>query len=147
MTSHNRPDPALWKERLAPYEAEIRQSFGEDWTWTTGGCFAFAEAFHAAFGGEFYGLCRVEEGVEDFAVDHALVMLDDVLYDHDGPFDTSKIRTDQVIKHRDEDYVFWFEDDFFHDEGWEAIHIVLRECAAAAGYSKENTGTRAPGMG
>lgn len=128
-------DPEIWKARLAHHVAPMNEGypFGE-WTWTTGGCFAFAEAFHAAFGGEFYGVCRVTDD-EDLPVDHALVKLGSVYYDHDGPFDVSKIAADQVVRHRDDDYVCWFEDDFFDDEGWAEIHAVLADCAALLGLA------------
>lgn len=141
-------DATLWRARLAPYEAELQESYGTRWTWVTGGCFAFAEAFQKAFGGEFYGVCRIseEDGVPDLAVDHALVMLDGVLYDHEGPYDLAAIKSDQVLKHRDDDYVCWFEDDFFDDEGWEGIHAVLSECAAEIqGETRSGTPTARPG--
>lgn len=131
-------DPALWKDLLRPLEEEQQDGYhGLNWTWTTGGCFAFAEAFQAAFGGEFYGVCRVSEeaGDPDLPVDHALVMLDGVLYDHDGVFDPAGIKANQTIRHRDDDYVCWFEDDFFDDEGMEAIHAVLEQCAASRAVS------------
>lgn len=133
-------DPVLWKERLRPIELDQQQGYyGTNWTWTTGGCFAFAEAFQEAFGGDFYGICRIGEDDDDpdLPVDHALVMLDGVLYDHDGPYDPTKIMSNQVIRHRDDDYVFWFEDDFLDDEEFALLKEVLRDCAA--GMAAEST--------
>lgn len=125
-------NPDLWKNRLRPLEVEQQQGYYDtDWTWTTGGCFAFAEAFQEAFGGEFYGVCRVSEEDDDpdLPVDHALVLHDGIFYDHDGSFDPLKILDNQVIRHRDDDYVFWFEDDFFDDDQFEVLKAVLRDCA------------------
>lgn len=128
-------DPSLWISKLHPLELlqQEESGYGEKWTWTAGGCFAFAEAFQAAFGGDFHGVCRVctDDGFTDYPVDHALVMLDGILYDHDGPYDIGRLQPDQVIRHRDDDYVCWFEDDFFDDDQFEEIHSILRECAAA----------------
>lgn len=123
-------DPAIWTEKLKPFEVELQASH-KHWTWTTGGCFAFASAFQAAFGGEFYGVCRIweEDGNIDYPVDHALVLLDGVYYDHDGEFEVSKIGFTQVIKHKDDDLVCWFEDEFFDDAGWTSIHEIMVDCA------------------
>jgi hypothetical protein len=124
-------DPDIWKSRLGHHVDQMRASSGYDtWSWTEGGCFAFASAFQAAFGGELFGVCRVISE-DDLPVDHALVELDGVLYDFDGPFDTASIRDDQVIRRHDDDYVCWFEDDFFDDEGWAEIHAVLADCATS----------------
>lgn len=122
--------PELWQDRLRPFKIEMQQR-NEAWTWTSGGCFAFASAFQAAFGGEFYGVCRVweEDGEIDYPVDHALVLLNGVYYDHSGPFDVTKILPAQVIKHREDDLVGWFEDDFFDDRQWKEIHAILQDCS------------------
>jgi hypothetical protein len=123
-------DPDLWKERLHPFEVEMRRH-NEAWSWTSGGCFAFASAFQAAFGGEFYGVCRIweEDGEIDFPVDHALVLLDGVYYDHSGAFDVTKLLPSQVVKHRDDDLVCWFEDDFFDERQLQEINAVLLDCS------------------
>jgi hypothetical protein len=36
-----------------------------------------------------------------------------------------------VFRHRDADYVCWFEDDFFNDEELRAIDAILRNCSAS----------------
>jgi hypothetical protein len=127
---------ARWQSKLAPLQVKLDRQY-EGWTWTTGGCFAFASAFQSAFGGEFYGVCRpsVENGMTDYPVDHALVKLGDVFYDHDGPYDPESILEGQVIMSRDDDYVCWFEDDFLGDRQWKKVHEVLKGCALEAAAS------------
>lgn len=129
------PEPLtadLWRDLLRPFEKEQQKGyFGKSWTWTSGGCFAFASAFQAAFGGEFYGVCRVspDDCEPELPVDHALVFYEGQLYDHEGVFDVSSLKPNQVLKERGDHYVFWFEDEFFGDEDWAAIHAIMRECA------------------
>lgn len=130
--AHAPIDSDLWRDQLRQIEIDQQDGYhGTDWTWTTGGCFAFAEAFQEAFGGEYYGVCRVmdDDGVPDLPVDHALVLLDGVYYDHNGPFDPARIANNQVIRHRDDDYVCWFEDDFLDDEQFDTLKAVLVSCA------------------
>jgi hypothetical protein len=127
------PDPDVWKAALAELTTEMSRR--EDWTWTHGGCFAFASAFQAAFGGELFGVCRRQtwndgHGEEsDYPVDHALVSYNGKLYDFDGVFDPSAIGEDQVIKAKSDPDVSWFEDDFFDDEGWKRLHEIMARCA------------------
>jgi hypothetical protein len=121
--------------KAALEELTTEMSRREDWTWTHGGCFAFASAFQAAFGGELFGVCRRQtwndgHGEEsDYPVDHALVSYNGKLYDFDGVFDPSTIREDQTIKAKSDPGVSWFEDDFFDDESWKRLHDIMVQCA------------------
>lgn len=128
------PDPDVWQSALAGLTAEM--TGWEKWSWTTGGCFAFADAFQRAFGGELYGVCRPEQhGPDDdpevdYPVDHAIVLLGGKFYDYEGEFDPSGIKPNQVIKSKADDFVCWFVDDFFDDRQMRLLRRVMRECAA-----------------
>lgn len=47
------PIPVKWQKTLSPLLSELQREHGRSWSWTKGGCFAFADAFRNVFGGEF----------------------------------------------------------------------------------------------
>ena len=128
------PDPELWQVALAPLTAEMKDLDG--WSWTRGGCFAFAEAFQKAFGGELYGVCGKEtwddgDGEQfDYPVDHAIVLFGGKFYDYEGEFDPTKILKRHTIRAKCDDHVSWFVDDFFDDRQMRFLRRVMRRCAA-----------------
>lgn len=107
----------------------------EGWSWTTGGCFAFAEAFQAAFGGELYGVCTKEswddgDGEEfDYPVGHAIVLFRGKFYDYDGEFDPATIKSHQAVMAKSDDHVSWFVDEFFDDGQMRTLAEIMRQCA------------------
>ena len=112
-------DPKIWQQKLAPLTKKMMSEWKDsNWSWTTGGCFAFAEAFQKAFGGQLYGVCRIytENGETDYPVDHALVKLNGQFYDYNGIYNRKTVKKNQVIKAASEDGVGWFEDDFLDDK-------------------------------
>jgi hypothetical protein len=60
---------------------EIRKKH-PDWSWTQGGCFAFAEALKKAFGAELWVVAQKED--EDWASQHAFVRYEGKFYDATG---------------------------------------------------------------
>src|SRR4051812_15744608 len=83
-----------WLGALADLtEKLVREWKNQDWTWTTGGCFAFAEVFAGTFGGEEYGICSFEADEQDevhggdYPVEHAVVKVGDAFYDYKGRLD------------------------------------------------------------
>lgn len=107
------------------------------WSWTTGGCFAFAEAFKAAFGGDEFGICSRDAAEGDYPVEHAVVRVGDDFFDYSGRLDieaemaalTARTGREMFLKRRDDDGVFWFEDDFLDDKDMARLHDVLAACA------------------
>lgn len=131
-----------WVAPLAPFTAEQRRDWGRDWSWVTGGCFAFAEALHDVFGGELWGICShidADDGLgDDYPVEHALVKINGQFYDFNGVVDVDSYMarlgkgkkrqglpvTLSVRPQTDPD-VFWFEDEYVDDEGMDLLRKVL----------------------
>lgn len=125
----NIPNPEHWKKALEPLTKQLYREYRDrEWTWTTGGCFAFAEAFQAAYGGELYGVCSQEGSGDDmdFPVEHAIIKLGGKFYDYNGIFDIGSVKPPYMIKSRDDDYVFWFEDDFLNDKQWKKLFDTMK---------------------
>lgn len=130
----------FWITSLMPLTADLKRTWGRDWSWVSGGCFAFAEVFQSVFGGELYGICTevTESGETDYPVEHALVKLNGAFYDFNGVADIdaqiSEIKQWKLkqgvdlpvsLKSRDDDYVFWFEDEYLDDEEMKFLKSVL----------------------
>ena len=99
------------------------------WDWDSGGCFAFAELFQKVFGGECYGIGFLFEGdEEDFVTEHAIVLYEGYLFDAKGLVNINEwiAKDTQFIKHKDEEFVSWFSDDYFSDEERIEIEDILR---------------------
>jgi hypothetical protein len=123
----------FWIKPLTPLTKKLVD--GGDWSWTNGGCFAFAEAFHEVFGGEPWGICSEfeEEGDFDYPVEHAMVKVGNQFFDFNGVVDFEeyaqrlaastgrKIR----LKAASEAGVFWFEDEYLDDEDMVFLRKVL----------------------
>lgn len=132
-------DPLCWQNQLVRLAAPIRKRYA-DWTWTKGGCFAFAEAFQKAFGGVLYGVCEYDPDGKDWPVNHAVVRLHDHFFDFEGPHDEaellrqykSKRKTKNAVLPNNNENVFWFEDDFLNDEQWTKLHEILLACAVGS---------------
>jgi hypothetical protein len=128
------PDPSTWKGPLMRIASQIRRVH-RGWTWTKGGCFAFAEAFHKAFGGELYGVCRHDLRGKDWPVDHAVVRLGGKFWDFDGSHTARAllkrygIRGSAIKSEADED-VHWFTDDFLNDSQWSELQSVMAAAAS-----------------
>jgi hypothetical protein len=70
-------------------------------------------------------------------VEHAVVQVGDDFFDYNGRLDieaemaalTAKTGRGMFLKRRDDDGVFWFEDDFLDDKDMARLHDVLAACA------------------
>lgn len=126
-------DKPYWTEALAVIEREVQVEF-DDWTWTAGGCFAFAEAFQACFGGVLYGICAYDEQSGDYPVHHAVIELQGVYYDARGTIDLAAVirecetSTGQEceLKPKTDDDVFWFDDEYLDDSQMQALSAALQ---------------------
>ena len=128
---------AAWQEALAPLQDKLRAEHGDFWTWTTGGCFAFAEAFQRAFGGELWGDCRYDTQGKDWPVDHAVVKIGDAFYDHDGLFEPPKgSRTRRMLPESD-DRIAWFRDEFLSEADMKLLKKTLSDVRASAAPAPE----------
>lgn len=107
-----------------------REIFKQDWPgwdWDAGGCFAFAENFQKVFGGERFGICmELDEG--DFITQHAMVWYEGYLFDAKGLVNTKKWMKGDIcsIRHKDDENIVWFEDQFFDDRQNSEIEAILR---------------------
>lgn len=127
-----------WVAPLAPYTAELRRGWGREWTWVTGGCFAFAEALHDVFGGELWGVCShvdADDGLgDDYPVEHAMVKIGGKFYDFNGVVDAEaymaalskeKPYATMSVRPKTDPEIFWFEDEYIDDEGMDLLRRVL----------------------
>lgn len=134
-------DPPYWTPALAEIASEITLEV-PDWTWTSGGCFVFAEAFHEAFGGRLCCVCTYDSDSEDYPAGHAMVELNGVFYDARGQVDVATciseveatMGTSAEVRYKDDPDVFWFQDDFLNDKQMRALKNSL--CPAAARPTK-----------
>lgn len=116
----------------------VREWKNQEWTWTSGGCFAFAEVFAGTFGGEEYGICSFEDDEHggDYPVEHAVVKLGDAFYDYKGRLNIEAEMTalseltgrKMYLKPRSDPKVFWFEDDFLDDDDFDVLRRALAAC-------------------
>lgn len=118
---------------LAPLTAALQALHGPEWSWTSGGCFAFAETYAEFFGAELWGVCRHDEAAGDFPVDHALVRVqmaqgqEAVYIDATGIVDVTKLEIGQQLLTKDDEGVFWFEDDFLDDDHLRQLRDILSQ--------------------
>jgi hypothetical protein len=131
-----------WVNLLAPLTTELETEWSDhDWTWTAGGCFAFAENLKKAYGGQLWALsrlCDYGDGQKDWGADHAVVFVNGHYYDFNGVFDPVSFKAmldaddakrgegpferKMLPKHQ----AGWFEDEFLDDEQWAGLLRVLR---------------------
>ena len=124
-----------WVPALAKLTRELS---GDGWTWTTGGCFAFAEQLQKAYGGKLWGVARLDPDFDEWDTEHAVVAINGVYYDFGGVFDpvsymAKLARNDK--KHgngpyrremRPKNKAGWFEDEFLDDRQMRDLLIVLK---------------------
>lgn len=126
-----------WAAALEPLTERLKDECGDNWGWTQGGCFAFAEAFVETYGGEFWAVCSrcVEDGETDFPVEHAIVRVGDAFYDYSGRLDLdaycsllhANTGREILVKARTDDGVFWFEDEFLDEDAMDTLKATLAE--------------------
>lgn len=125
-------NPSAWQSALSDLTQQLVEANADlvEWSWTNGGCFAFAAAFSKVFGGELYGVCKPEttEGYTDYPVGHALVKLNGVFYDYNGVFDTAAVAAPEVIKAKSDDDVAWFDDYFLDEQQTKKLRQILKSC-------------------
>lgn len=120
----------FWVEALAPISKELVR---DDWTWTRGGCWAFAAALKAAIGGTLCGICEQDED-GFWATNHALVKKNGRYYDYTGVVDPEKAcaelarerGTPQRLMCTRHNGFEVYDDEFLDDEQWDFLHKVLR---------------------
>lgn len=121
----------FWVGPLKPLTKRIKGNWGNRWTWTEGGCFAFAEIFHEVYGGEFWGVCSDPDGEDDYAVEHAMVKVNGLFYDFTGVVDVEKYmkklskENGRELKLLPRHEAFWFEDEYLDDDDLEYLRDVL----------------------
>ena len=107
--------------------------------WQQGGCFAFAEALAKVYHGGLWGFCTFhpdDDPLEnsptdykgDYPVEHAVAKIGASFYDFTGMLDVKHILRQHPtyrLKSRDDDFVFWFEDEFLDDRDWAKLLAVL----------------------
>jgi len=136
-------EPPAWHDSLADLTRNLTKAWeSQQWTWTTGGCFAFAEVFAETYGGEEFGICSFEADEQneehggDYPVEHAVVKVGDAFYDYRGRLDidaemaayTASTGRRMFLKPKTDPAVFWFEDDFLDDDDFEALRRGLASC-------------------
>lgn len=128
-----------WRRPLDALGLELQKAHGDDWAWTRGGCFAFAEHFQTRYGGDLWCVCRLDAASGDFPAEHALVKLGESFYDADGVFDVTRLPDGSTLKPKSDDLVFWFDDEFLSDEQWDRLGKILSACEApvASGSPKK----------
>jgi hypothetical protein len=128
-----------WIATLAPLTKMMKKKHSYyGWTWVTGGCFAFVEAAHEAYGGEKWGVCSYAVEDECWDVEHAVLKVAGVYYDYNGVFDPAayivklrrkypRLKKSQIeMLPENGDGVCWMQDDFFDDEGLDTLHRILK---------------------
>jgi hypothetical protein len=116
---------AKWQQELRSLTADLKKSHGKTWSWTSGGCFAFADAFVKTFGGKKKGVASHDVQSGDFPVEHAFVELNGVKYDYSGVFEP-KLKKNQKIVTEEDPEAFWFEDDFLSDAQLKHLTLSLK---------------------
>jgi len=123
----DRIDQAISFARQSPTVVKIerrvqRYENDPDWSWTSGGCFAFAEALvKAIIGAELWAVGQFQG--YDWATQHAFVCVDAKFYDADGLTDreallkkygwsTSRAKLGRV-KHWADEKPLWYPDQEF----------------------------------
>lgn len=136
---------ASWQSALSDLTQQLVKANADlvEWSWTNGGCFAFAAAFSKVFGGELFGVCRPEttDGYTDYPVGHAIVKLNGTFYDYNGAFNVASVVTPDVIKAKTDEDVAWFDDYFLDEQQTKKLHHILKRCRT----QKPTKGT-SPGM-
>jgi len=132
-----------WHNALAGLTKNLTKAWkNQGWTWTAGGCFAFAEVFAETFDGEEYGICSFEPDEQDevnggdYPVEHAVVKVGDAYYDYKGRLDIvaemaaleASTGRRMFLKAKTDPAVFWFEDDFLDDADFEELRRGLSAC-------------------
>ena len=127
-----------WVSVLAPMTAELG-TWG-NWSWTTGGCFAFADRLQKAYGGQLWCVARYDPEGDDWGAEHAVVRIGGVFYDFNGVFDPEtymamlakanrkkgKDPYHREMKRKGSPGLMWFEDEFLDDKQWKQLLIVLK---------------------
>lgn len=125
-----------WADRLDSLAERVREQCEEpDWSWTEGGCFAFAEALATAHKGELWGFCAYDTHGDDYPVHHAVVKVSDRFYDCTGMIDpaacaaeiSAKVGEVVELRCRDDEQVYWFTDDFLTPAESKELSAALRK--------------------
>ena len=126
-----------WVDVLAPMTAEL---WSDGWSWTEGGCFAFADRMQKAYGGQQWCVARFDPEEKDWAAEHAVVKIGGVYYEFHGVFDpqtyvamltrkdkkASKGPYQREMKRKGSPGLFWFEDENLDDTQWKQLLMVLK---------------------
>jgi len=114
-----------WVDQLDLMIEQIRLDCSDlDWSWTQGGCYAFADALSKAHNGELWGFCAFDDFSGDFPVHHAVVKIGGQFFDYSGVLDVQQYAKDLEnetgdvieLRSKDDELVYWFTDDCLSDQ-------------------------------
>lgn len=134
------PSPSLpWKGPLSGLTKKLSKE--PDWTWVSGGCFAFSQALFLVTGCPEYGIIEIsstKDGVENpGGVHHSMVKIGDGYYDYEGKVDVNKwmrgIKRSRlphpvklIVGSREDYDDYWFNDDWLSPSEQKILVSVLR---------------------
>lgn len=145
MTEAQQPLPTpgqtpWWVSVLTPMTKKLNTWLDGSWSWTAGGCSAFADRLQKAYGGQQWCVARYDPDGPDWAADHAVVRIGGAFYDFSGVFnpdnyiaalakqEQTKGKTPhrRAMKRKGSPGLYWFDDQYLDDTQWKQLLIALK---------------------